>query len=465
MQRRKSFAELSNKYFVLLIITSSLGVWDRKITWFPIFGFVLLLIASVWMSAGIIHGHKTRRAFLQVRNLTDILAFAAVLYALLSVIGSLFRNPQEGAIDIAADTQTLAFAFLYFLLSSGIRFQPLYFDLLLYCGLLSAGIFLFPYFAGVETAGMAGSLFADSGAAASFFLLFCMVSAYQYCFCKDKMRSCFYLMVSAVGFLALLLNCNRISLWLMAAFFAAVPVFLRPTASLVKRDMQLFFLYAFLLCNMGLVTEYADVIQKQLPYSLENGVYLELLPVLAGLFFFHYWEKIPQGVDSDRLVMRRMRRGYRLIAIAAVVLFAGMILSGEKWGLMADTMPDRMWKRLACALAAEARDGTGGFFTCFVNLGAASGVFAVIFCLFLFERMRRQFCFDRPVTAILSLISGFFLVQLFFFAPSSGTLTLYFVLLVLAAFSKEERIRVTSIKLKQETLLARYGVPGTTETE
>ena len=77
--------------------------------------------------------------------------------------------------------------------------------------------------------------------------------------------------------MALFVNQSSISLWMMAFYFLALPVVLRPTALLVKRVMQLFFMYLFMLSNMSLLTEYTDVFRKEIVYSLQHSVYVDLL--------------------------------------------------------------------------------------------------------------------------------------------------------------------------------------------
>ena len=52
---------------------------------------------------------------------------------------------------------------------------------------------------------------------------------------------------------AIALNHDILSFWILAIYFLAMPIVLRPTAKLVKRDMQLFFLFVFMLSNRSLL--------------------------------------------------------------------------------------------------------------------------------------------------------------------------------------------------------------------
>ena len=129
---------------------------------------------------------------------------------------------------------------------------------------------------------------------------------------------------------------------------------LRTTAGLVKRDMQLLFIYLFLLSNMSLLTNYTKVIQANVSFDLEHSVYIELLLAIGGVFFFTQWDKIPEGIDLERLVTRKLRRMFRFLMIAIEIVFVGFILGGEKWKELPDKIGTGMIKSFAVPLADEA---------------------------------------------------------------------------------------------------------------
>ncbi|MCM1175377.1 MAG: hypothetical protein NC341_10035 [Blautia sp.] len=444
---------LSDKLILFLFMASMLLPRDVIVADFPVYSLLLFLAAFSWVAVRIFLWQKDGQALRPVRYWTDIMAAFVVFYEVASIVRKLFQDSGQGVIDFSGNAEALAFVALYFCLSSGIRFRQLYFDMLLYGGLLLCAVFLFPYFTGIPVNGY-GTL-QSGGAAASCFLLVCMVGVYQYCFCRDRLRSCFYLAVSVVGFLALFVNQNIVSFWLMTAYFIAVPVLLRPTAYLVKKNAQMFFLFGFMLSNMSLLTEYTQIFLAEFSYSLEHSVYLDLLLAAGGIFFFHYWDKIPEGVDLERLVMRKMRRVYKGLLMALCILFAGTIIGADRWAALGEKMSDEAWRGFALPLAESVRYEESGFYLCFREAGAGTALFVIVFLIFLMERLRRNYGLDKPMTGILTLIAVIFMVQMLFWKPAANTLTIYFMLLLFAAFQKEERPGLVSIKIRGEALKGR----------
>lgn len=452
MSSKVTYLWTSEKFIFFLLAMSMLLTKDIRAADFPIYSLLLLLTAFGWMAAEILLHKNMKRNFRQIRYWTDLMALFAVFYEVVSMIGKLFQDPGKGGIDFSGNAEVLAFAALYFLISSGITFRQKYFDLILYSGLLFSAVFLYPHVTGERFTEYGSLIWKDAGATASCFLLVCMISVYQYCTCKGRLRSWLYLAISIIGFLALFLNQNVVSFWLMTAYFVAIPILLRPTAQLVKRDMQMFFLFGFMLSNMSLLAEYTPIFATELSYSLEHSVYLDLLLALGGIFFFHYWEKIPEGIDLERLVMRKMRRVYKAVLTVITILFAGIVISADKWAALGEELPEGAWKGFVLPLVGAVRQSESGFYFCFRESGTLAGVFIVVFLVLLMGRQQRNYGMDKPLTGILILITAIFMVQLLFFKPAVNTLTVYFMLLLFAAFNKEEKIKMVSIRVREETL-------------
>ncbi len=104
----------------------------------------------------------------------------------------LFQDPDKGGIDFSGNAEVLACMMIYFLISSGAKFGQKYFDLILYGGLLLIAFFLYRHVTGAELTEYGNIILKDTGAAASCFMLVCMVGVYRYCVCKDRLRSIFY---------------------------------------------------------------------------------------------------------------------------------------------------------------------------------------------------------------------------------------------------------------------------------
>lgn len=447
MYQKFNYTWLADKCICILLVLSMFSVVRTEVAGFPVYSLLLLTVVSVWMLGKILYAGREGQPFLMVRYRTDTAAFAAFLYAVISAVIKLFSNSDEGWIDFSWNAEVIALAVICLLVSSGIEFKIFYLDLLSYSGLLAAGLYLLGSIEGGIRSSIIESFLTHSAGVSSYFLLVGMVSVYAYCVCRDKMRSVFYLMVSGISFLVLFLNHNIISLWLMGIYFLAVPVMLRPTAILVKRIMQLFFVYLFMLSNMSLLTEYTQFIQSEISYSLEHSVYIDLLVAAGGLVFFHYWDRIPEGMDLERLVLRKMQKAYRFVLTTVILVFMVVILGGD-WAALPEGISYDMVKSFAVPLAEAVGRNESGILQCFRTIGVLPGIFLIVSIVLFTGRMHRNYASDKPVTAILILISGIFQIQLLFWNPGIHNIVCYFYLLATACFYKEEREQMESVGIK-----------------
>lgn len=447
MHKEITYDWLADKCICALLVLSMLSTARIEVAGFPLYSLLLLVIASVWLICRIIYAGREDTVFPTVRYMTDTAAIVAILYAIFSVIVKLFDTSGEGWIDFSWNAEVIALAVICLLVSSGIEFKIFYLDLLSYSGLLAAGLYLLGSIEGGIRSSIIESFLTHSAGVSSYFLLVGMVSVYAYCVCRDKMRSVFYLMVSGISFLVLFLNHNIISLWLMGIYFLAVPVMLRPTAILVKRIMQLFFVYLFMLSNMSLLTEYTQFIQSEISYSLEHSVYIDLLVAAGGVVFFHYWDRIPEGMDLERLVLRKMQKAYRFVLTTVILVFMVVILGGG-WADLPEGISYDMVKSFAVPLAEAVGRNESGILQCFRTIGVLPGIFLIVSIVLFTGRMHRNYASDKPVTAILILISGIFQIQLLFWNPGIHNIVCYFYLLATACFYKEEREQMESVGIK-----------------
>ena len=444
MYQKFNYTWLADKCICILLVLSMFSVVRTEVAGFPVYSLLLLTVVSVWMLGKILYAGREGQPFLMVRYITDTAAFAAILYAVISAVIKLFSNPDDGWIDFSWNAEVIALAVLCLLVSAETQFRALYLDLLLYSGLLTAGVYMLLNLTdGLETDWLLAA-FSDSGQTASYFMLVGMVSVYACCTGKDKMRSVFYMMTAGVSFMALFVNQSSISLWLMAFYFLALPVVLRPTALLVKRVMQLFFMYLFMLSNMSLLTEYTDIFRKEIFYSLQHSVYVDLLLAAGGAVFFCYWERIPAGTALERLVLRKLQKGYRMLVKVIALLFVVTAAAGGRMELPGKAVGD-MFRTFVLPLSEEMGGRESGLWCVFQGYGVIPGLFLIIMIVLFADRMYRNHAEDKTVTGALSLISGIFVAQLLFWNPGLHNIVCYFYLILTASFYKEERKQVKSI--------------------
>lgn len=437
MSHKITYPWLEDKCICILLILSMFSVFKIKIAGFPLYSLLLLTITLVWLFLKILYAGRSGEIFPTIRYLTDTVAITVILYAIISVMVKLFSTSEEGWIDFSWNAEMIALAVICLLISAGAQFKTFYLDLLLYCGLLVAGLYLLCSLTDGLRSSVMEAFLADSAQVSSYFLLVGMIAVYAYCACRDRMRSIFYMMVSAISFFVLFLNQNAISLWLMGIFFLMIPVALRPTAVLVKRSMQLFFIYLFMLSNMSLLTEYTQIIRAEISYSLEYSVYLDLLIAAGGVAFFYYWDRIPEGVDLNRLVFKKMQKGYRFTATMFLVIFAVVVIDGG-WAALSEGMSYDMVRFLTVPLAEATGHSKSGILQCFQAIGVLPGIFLLVSMVLFMGRLRRNYAPDRPAVNILILISVVFMIQLLFWNPGIHNIVCYIYLLLTACFGQKE---------------------------
>lgn len=440
-------------FLVLLLLLSMLLPVETEMAGMRLSVFLLFILAILYAGHWIISIRKGTAESPKPQYRIDIAMIVLFGWNLLSVIGRLFQSSEKGAIDYQFQIIFITLSMLYFMLKEIKEFKTWYWDIILYAGLAVEGVMLFFYLGNMELAGNLPELMNDSGRAASYLLLPCIISVCRYCMCRDKMRSIFYLLIAVVSFFALFINYNIVSLWLMVIVFFAVPVLMLPTAELVKRDMQLCFIYFFMMSNMSLLTNYTELIQKKMSLSLEHSVYLDLLLAVGGVYFFTYWDRIPEDADRERLILRKMRRGFRFVLKVLVIAFFGVVIGGSRWKQLPDTMGSSIVKSFAVPLIDEIGKNKNAWIYCMEN-SSISTLILLIFAAMTIARLRKNYGFAKPQTSVFLLISLMFLTQFFFFVPVVNVLPVYLLILVMAVFYREEKKRmvVSKINFKKEIM-------------
>jgi len=380
-----------------------------------------------------------------LRSRIDLMMLLLSVYAFIRIIVKMAGTAAEESVSFDFEVMMLSLSVLYLLLAEGKAWKEEYFDILVFSGLIVFALLLIKFLCTDRIDSVLEVL--DRNGIASYTILICMSGLWQYIRCRDRLRSFFYVGVLTIGYFVLFINHNRVSILLMSFIFIVIPVVFRPTAELVKRDMQMFFLYLFMLSNMCLITNYADLLRVETDFSLEQSVYLELLVAIGGVVFFRYWDRIPKGMDLDRLVMRKMRRAYQFLFNMLIFLFMGVLIGGGKWQDLPKKSDITVVKGFVIPVMEEIQNGKGGIFLCVEELGVLGTGILVILFLLATTGIRKRIGFDKPVTTMLAIFFFMFIIQFLLWGISSTTLPVYLVLSFFALKYKEERQKMKSIRL------------------
>lgn len=410
--------------------------------------YLLMACTLVWMvvrSVTVIRGKESiRKKYYRL----DLLLVIFFVYEVLHMICRIIWTEEEKEIDFTLNILFMSLALLYFLCAETKVFYQAYLDAVVYGGLIVMGALLYFYICDMSAAFLLGGLTEDTAEPAAFLMLPGMVSVLQYCRCHEGTQKWFYGASAGLSFFLLLVNHNRVSLWLMVFFFMVIPIDMRPTAELVKRDMQMFLLYVLMRCNMSLLCNYTDLLPKGLSYDLEQSVYLELAAAVGALFFFRYWNRIPEGAPLDRVVLRKVCRWYRYLAAIIVCLFVFILINNHGWNTLTGNRGMEFLRNMAVSLLDEINRSGSFLYRCTEEQGipVLVGILSVFVSVTI--RIRKRIGWDKPETTGLYLIVIFGIIQCFLGNLSTRVLPVYVILAVGAMNYEEERKRFAGIKIK-----------------
>ena len=217
MAKRKKRLVMKNVtgiFLTALLAIAMLCGQTPEVAGMPLSYFLIFILIALYAGCWIWNIRRGDRGLWRLECRTDLVVLMLILWNLLSIAGKMFQDSDTGAIHYSFQAVWIILGLLYFAFKEVRILQGWYLDLILYAGLFMAGRMLVEYL-GYGAIGWRAELMNDSGKAASYLLLPCLISVLRYCFCRDRMRSAFYLLIATVSFFTLFINYNVPSLWIM----------------------------------------------------------------------------------------------------------------------------------------------------------------------------------------------------------------------------------------------------------
>lgn len=235
----------------------------------------------------------------------------------------------SGEVDLIG--QYLAIFFLtvmgLYLAIKGIKFSKVYLVVALVSGMVVSILsFWFDYFS-VE----------DSSA---IFLLTNFVASVLYLDEKRKVFKYIFLVCTFLIDILLNLKGEYVQIVLLIAFYLAVPIILVTSKKNVKCAGTLLLVLLIITSNMCLVPYVFDKSEVEVALTFEGSIYLDAVIAVGAFLFYSYWDKLPENVDEEKLILRRFKRGIftslcvYVFAIGSAVLGKEMILSLDDEGIL-----------------------------------------------------------------------------------------------------------------------------------
>ncbi|MCM1047704.1 MAG: hypothetical protein NC433_04690 [Clostridiales bacterium] len=298
---------------------------------------------------------------------------------------------------------------------------------LIYAFIVYVGL-LWHFMVDVAYSFMLFTLIENEQALASFLLLFNVIATGKYCDAKDDTKQKLYLIIALVGYFLLFINENVISIVLMGIGFMLFLLVYEPQKEYVKRIMQMAFVYFFMLSNMSLIINYTTLILVECRYSLENGVYLDLIIASAGVLFFSFWDRLSQ--DEDRLLHEFRNAVKWILAGTGIILFL-LLTMGNRLESIDGGKGIAVLTQFSAELRGYATGHNGTFYDVMARFGMAGGAVLICIVVAAIKKMQKQICGKR-VNSLFVVLFIMYLIQSLFFSIQFVTAPIYIVLLAIA---------------------------------
>lgn len=272
-------------------------------------------------------------------------------------------------------------------------------------------------------------------AVAPWLVLCIMVNMIAYCF-QERGRVWYGGNVVFGSFL-LALQKNIPAMVIVGLVPLMLPIFCRPSKSLVRRAAQAGAMYGFLVCNMSLITGYIPLMKEIAVYDLEISVYMELLLAAVGVWFLQYWDRYAQNVEEDSTVPE-MREWCRKVVTAYLIVSVGVFAAVGTFASNDTSVLQRPAQVLINDMT-ESRKLNSGLLE---QMGARFGIVGIILaCLGLYigvTWVRRMKGVRIKAYKLYRLMIAVFLLQAVFLPQTMATLPIYTIFFFLSMGAGEK---------------------------
>lgn len=286
---------------------------------------------------------------------------------------------------------------------------------------------------------------------ASYLLLPVFSSTVLFCTTENKKKQALAFCVALLSFFTLFLNENQTAIWLVVFFLLGIPMIFRPRAELIKRSMQLLFTYLFLWCNMSLITNYGKAVTwPPVNYSLEASVYGELVLAVAALFFFHFWDHIPEGKNLSFVSMIGMQRTIRSCFIGLLLFLVGGVLNIQRIASLPQEGFTKLLVTLWQPLSQELQSKHTSFFVLYQNTGILITVLVLAMLIIVGKKIYAKIHKDKFLTNYLFLFYLLFMAQFFLLDIADQVVLVNIMLLLWGLTIEEIPLNIKAVKMEKQ---------------
>lgn len=407
---------------------------DDSVSTFPV---KIILLTVLLLLTGVLYGYVLlfKRATYGVRlRSMDIAMLFVTGLLMVKVVNNTFINNT----NIKQEIFFLCLIGIYFLTRAVNKGYTYYLNLLLFsAAILYIGLFEY-YLMGQITILDAEEMFLQPEGLRSYLILTSSIAILFYCLTEKVYLKYFYLIMTISGFTLILLDGDAIGVCITGFFILLIPIIFTPTAEFIKRNLNLLFLYLFLISNIPLL-QYLEWFKVEQAFDIHNGLYIDLFFALLGVCILIYWKKVPANINPEKIIMKKFQRFYKKTMVIAGVTIAICILIGNKMAAFSDIFGMKALKEFCASLWTSINDNDSFFSLILQSYGVVGGIISIILVILLAGKLWKRLKCNDVVVKMLSILSCLFLIQSFFYKIQTISTPLYMVLLTLALFAEQTK--------------------------
>lgn len=355
--------------------------------------------------------------FIMVYSLWKILSYSAGLFS-------------TEIMDMEFYSTTLAATILYLLMDFQINVNRVWQKVAVIGGTIGNILILLTMIKGEAGKWLVDALTITEDGIISYLLLVNILSIANWILNRDENRwQKVWLLIVGFNMFVLLLKQSHISNWIVVFCLLTVASFFRPKASLIKKVGFLLFLFLFLWSNMSIVLNYTKIFSVEAIYSLENSVYMELLLAFGGLLYFHFWDRIPEGADLQKISMVKMQHYFRMFFGVILLVFLMFSMGGNIWNSLEEAGLKGFVKALALPLNSEITAGSSTMFQWLTKLGVMGTLMILIGLYQIGIRLYKRCGLDMEKANCFFIFYLTFLMQIFLWEVPGNVLFVFIFLI------------------------------------
>lgn len=429
-------------YYIILILPL---VWLKQVFVLGENILPLLMIAlEVVLICKKILDNKGKKFIIRSYSMDKYICFFIMVYVLWKILSFSMGFFPGKEMDMEFYTTVLAVTMLYLFMDFRINVNPKWQQVASLSGTIGSLIIFLSSLNRLETEQfrLTDALTEVNNGIVSYLLLVNLLCISNWIFRKETDRwSNVWLILTGFNMFVLLLNQSHISNWIIVFVLLSLASFSRPRALLIKKIGILLFLFLFLWSNMSLILNYTEWFQVKAVYSLESSVYMELVLALGGLLFFHFWDRIPEGYELQKISMVKMQYYFRMVLGVLIFVFFMFSMGGNEWNFLEDKGVEGFIKFLALPLSSEITTGGSTIFQGLTKLGVIGVVLLFLWFYQLGIRLYKKCGVDNESANFVFIYYSVFLMQLFMWEVPGNVLFVY-VFLISTGNVKQKLIEI-----------------------